>query len=399
MNKLTLADLEVGGKRVLVRVDFNVPMKDGEITDDSRIAAFLPTLERLTAGGARVVLMSHLGRPRGGPEPQFSLEPVARRLAALSGREIRFAEDCVGTGPVEESEGLEDGQVLLLENLRFHKEEVENDPAFSRQLAQHGDLYVDDAFGAAHRAHASTVGVAALFRQAAAGLLMEAELTYLDRLVQSPKRPYVAVLGGAKISGKMDVLLHLLGKVDRILVGGAMTYTFFEAMGHSVGSSLIERDRVDMAEEVLQRAKKAQVDLVLPVDSLVSTAADGSEPSRASEGIDIPEGMIGVDIGPRTRELFRERVADARTVVWNGPMGIFEVPVFQAGTRAVAEAVAAETGRGATTVVGGGDSVAALNRLGIDKASFSHVSTGGGAFLEFLEGKELPGVAALTDRS
>jgi 3-phosphoglycerate kinase len=398
MDKLTIADLDVKGKRVLVRVDFNVPMKDGEITDDSRILASLPTLERLTGEGARVVLMSHLGRPRGGPDAAFSLEPVARRLAQLWGREIRFADDCVGAGPVAESEKLEDGQVLLLENLRFHKEEEENDRAFSRQLAQHGEIYVNDAFGAAHRAHASTVGVPGVLPRAAAGLLMEAELDYLGRIVQSPQTPYVAILGGAKISGKMDVLLHLMDRVDRILVGGAMTYTFFQAMGHATGASLVERDRLDMAEEVLDAAKRAKVDLLLPVDSVISSAADGSEPSEVSKGIDIPEGMIGVDIGPRTAALFQEQLADARTVVWNGPVGIFEVPPFATGTKMVADAVAAATTRGAITIVGGGDSVAALNRLEIDKSTFSHVSTGGGAFLEFLEGKELPGVAALTGR-
>jgi phosphoglycerate kinase len=295
-------------------------------------------------------------------------------------------------------ESLEDGQVLLLENLRFHREEEENDPGFSKQLAQLGEVYVNNAFGTAHRAHASTAGVTRHFRQAAAGPLMEQELRYLSQAVRNPDRPYVAVLGGAKISGKMDVLLHLMNKVDRILVGGGMTYTFYRAQGHATGDSLVEKDRIEMAEEVLEAAEKATVDLALPVDSVISTAADGSEPTQTTDGSDIPDGYIGVDIGPRTVELFRSKLESARTVVWNGPMGIFEVPAFGEGTREVGRAVTQATDRDATTIVGGGDSVAAISRLGLPRSGFSHISTGGGAFLEFLEGKELPGVAALTDR-
>jgi phosphoglycerate kinase len=398
MNKLTLDDLAPKGKRVLMRVDMNVPLRGGEITDDSRIVASLATITRLTDAGAKVVLMSHLGRPKGVVNPDYSLAPVAQRLAGLLEHEIHFVDDCVGRGPLEASENMSEGQVLLLENLRFHPEEEANDPGFSKQLAQLGDIYVNNAFGTAHRAHASTVGAAEYFDQAAAGLLMERELVYLGKALKDAKRPYVAILGGAKISGKMDVLQNLLEKVDCILVGGGMIYTFYKAMGRKIGESLLESDREEMAAEVLEAAESADADLVLSVDSIVSTAADGSEPSRATVGMDIPAQFMGVDIGPRTVELFRERLAEANTVVWNGPLGIFEVPEFANGTLEIARAVAKATGRGAETIVGGGDSVAAINRLGLTSDDFSHVSTGGGAFLEFLEGKELPGVTALTGR-
>jgi phosphoglycerate kinase len=399
MRKLTLDDLRPGGQRVLVRVDFNVPMKGGEITDDSRIVASLPTLERLTREGARVILMSHLGRPKGAADPKYTLEPVARRLARLMDREIRFIDECVGVLALEASETLKDGEILLLENLRFHSEEEANDPIFSRQLAQLGNLYLNDAFGTAHRAHASTVGVTKFFQQAAAGPLMEKELRYLGLALERPEHPFVAVLGGAKISGKIDVIRNLLDKVDRILVGGAMVYTFYKAEGTAVGESLVEADRREMAAATLQAAADAKVELCLPMDSIVSTAADGSEEARATPGPDIPPGTMGVDLGPKTIAWFEKKLEDARTVVWNGPMGIFEVPEFGKGTLAVARAIAQAGRRGATTIVGGGDSVAALNRLEFSEGDFSHVSTGGGAFLEFLEGKELPGVAALTDRA
>ena len=399
MPKLTLDDLRPESQRVLVRVDFNVPMKDGEITDDSRIVAALPTLERLTRDRARVILMSHLGRPKGAADPRYTLEPVARRLARLLDREIKFVDECVGALALDASESLRDGEILLLENLRFHSEEEANDPTFSRQLAQLGNLYVNDAFGSAHRAHASTVGVTRYFQQAAAGPLMEKELKYLSLALERADRPFVAVLGGAKISGKIDVIKNLLDKVDRILVGGAMVYTFYKAQGTTVGESLIEPDRRELAAATLEAAEEAGVELVLPVDSIVSTAADGSEDARATTGPDIAVGSMGVDLGPRSIALFESKIADARTVVWNGPMGIFEVPAFAKGTEAIARSVAAATHRGATTIVGGGDSVAAINRLGFSDEDFSHVSTGGGAFLEFLEGKELPGVAALTERA
>jgi phosphoglycerate kinase len=398
MNKLTLRDLDVKGKRVLVRVDYNVPLKDGRVTDDSRITASLPTLRRLLDGGARVILMSHLGRPKGGPEAKYSLRPVAKHLSGLLGKEVRFADDCVGETAVHLSGELDSGDVLLLENLRFHPEEEANDQAFAAQLARLGDLYINDAFGSAHRAHASTEGVTRYFTQAAAGLLMEQELHYLGLALANPERPFVVILGGAKISGKIDVLTHLLDKVDRILIGGGMTYTFYRAMGLEIGDSLVEPDRIEMAREVLAAAGQVGVEIVLPIDSMVSTAADGSAQVRATESAAIPSGCLGGDIGPGTVKLFREKLADARTVVWNGPLGIFEVPAFAAGTLEIARAVAEVTSRGGVSVVGGGDSVAAIAQAGIPDAAYSHVSTGGGAFLEFLEGKTLPGVAALTGR-
>jgi phosphoglycerate kinase len=398
MRKVGLGDLQTAGKRVLVRVDFNVPLKGGEILDDARIQAELPTLRKLIADGARTVLMSHLGRPKGEPEPKYSLEPVAQRLAQLLGHEIHFVDDCVGPEPLEASERLAPGQVLLLENLRFHPGEEANDAVFAKQLSGLGDLYVNDAFGAAHRAHASTHAVTQYFPQAAAGPLMEREIHYLSRALESAERPFTAILGGAKISGKIDVILHLLDKVDRILIGGGMIYTFYRAKGIPVGESLVETDREEMAADILREAEERGVELVLPVDSIVSAAADGSEPHRATPDEAIPDGAIGVDIGPRSVTRFRERIAGSRTVVWNGPVGIFEVPAFANGTLEVARAVAEAGGRGAVTIVGGGDSVAAIHRLGLEESAFSHVSTGGGAFLEFLEGKELPGVAALKDK-
>jgi phosphoglycerate kinase len=398
MNKLTLDDLDPRGRRVLVRVDFNVPLKNGEITDDARIAASLPTIRTLAEAGARVILMSHLGRPKGAPDPAFSLEPVARRLADLLGRQIHFADDCVGPEALEASEELAEGQVLLLENLRFHQEEQENDPGFAKQLAQLGDVYVNDAFGTAHRAHASTEGVTRFMAQAAAGRLMERELRYLKGALEGPRAPFVAILGGAKVSGKMDVLRNLMKRVDRILIGGGMTYTFYRSRGTPVGDSLVESDRVEMAKGVMEAAGGEGVDFVLPVDSIVSTAADGSESSHPTPGAAVPDGHMGVDVGPKTVELFRDKLAGAKTVVWNGPLGIFEVPEFSRGTLEIAKAVAEATRRGAVTIVGGGDSVAAIHRLNLPESDFSHISTGGGAFLEFLEGKELPGVAALTDR-
>jgi phosphoglycerate kinase len=398
MDKLTLKDLAVKGKRVLVRVDYNVPIKDGKVTDDSRIVASLPTLRWLMDGGARVILMSHLGRPKGGPEPKYSLKPVAHHLSELLGKDVRFADDCVGETAIRLSEALAPGEVLVLENLRFHPEEEANAPTFAAELAKLGDLYVNDAFGSAHRAHASTEGVTRYFAQSAAGILMEQELHYLGLALAKPERPFVVILGGAKISGKIDVLTHLLTKVDRILIGGGMTYTFYRAEGVEIGDSLVEPDRVEMARDVLAAAGQVGVEIVLPIDSLVSTAADGSAPVRGTESAAIPSGYLGGDIGPRTVKLFREKLADARTVVWNGPLGIFEIPAFAAGTLEIARAVAEVTGRGGVSVVGGGDSVAAIAQAGIPDRAYSHVSTGGGAFLEFLEGKTLPGVAALTER-
>jgi len=394
--KKGLKDLQPAGKRVLVRVDFNVPVKDGQVGDDSRIVAALPTIRYLVEHQARVILMSHLGRPKGGPDTKNSLKPVAARLERRLGQPVGFAPDCVGPEVEALARSLQDGQVLLLENLRFHPEEEANDAGFAQRLAALGELYVNDAFGTAHRAHASTEGVTHFLRPAVAGFLMQKELDYLGRTLESPQRPFVAVLGGAKISGKIDVLTRLLGKVDRLLVGGAMMFTFLKAQGRPTGKSLVEDDRLDMAKAVLEQAKARGVDLVLPVDCVASTAADGSAPGRAVPLERLGPGEMGVDIGPESVKLFAAKLKDAKTVVWNGPMGIFEVPAFAEGTLGVARAMADLTGHGAVTVVGGGDSVAAIQQAGLAE-KFSHLSTGGGASLEFLEGKVLPGVAALDD--
>jgi phosphoglycerate kinase len=338
--------------------------------------------------------MSHLGRPKGGPDAKNSLKPVAVRLERLLRQPVAFAPDCVGPEVEAMARALQDGQVLLLENLRFHPEEEKNDPAFAQRLAALGEIYVNDAFGTAHRAHASTEGITHFLRPAVAGFLMQKELDYLGRALGSPQRPFVAVLGGAKISGKIDVMTQLLGRVDRLLVGGAMMFTFLKAQGRPVGRSLVEDDRLEMAKSVLEQARARGVELVLPVDCVASTAADGSAPGHPVALDRLEAGEMGVDIGPETVALFAAKLRDAKTVVWNGPMGIFEVPAFAAGTLGVAQAMADLTGRGAITIVGGGDSVAAIQEAGLAE-KFTHLSTGGGASLEFLEGKVLPGVAAL----
>jgi len=394
--KQTVRALNPAGRRALVRVDFNVPLDDGAVADDTRIVETLPTIRLLLERGARVILMSHLGRPKGGPDQRHSLRPVAERLASLLGGPVAFAPDCVGPEAEAAVRALADGGLLLLENLRFHPEEEANEPVFARRLASLGELYVNDAFGTAHRAHASTEGVPRLLRPAVAGLLMERELEYLGRVLERPVRPFVAVLGGAKISGKIDVLNALLGHVDRLLVGGAMMFTFLRAQGVPTGRSLVEEDRVETARAVLAQAAARGVDLVLPVDCVASSAADGSAPGRVVAIDALMADDLGVDIGPETVKRFAEKLRGARTVLWNGPMGIFEVPAFAAGTLGVARALAEAGVKGATTVVGGGDSVAAVRQTGLAER-FSHLSTGGGAALEFLEGKVLPGVAVLDD--
>ncbi|MEJ7808978.1 MAG: phosphoglycerate kinase [Gemmatimonadaceae bacterium] len=398
MNKKTVRDLrddEVRGKRVLVRVDFNVPMDDKlQVSDDTRMRAALPTIQLLRDRGARVVLISHLGRPKGKPESKYSLEPVSRHLASLLGSPVDFVETTDTDEAMRETMQLHDGDVLVLENTRFLGGEESNDERLARGLALLGEVYVNDAFGAAHRAHASTEGVARHLRPAVAGLLMEKELQYLGRALASPERPFVAILGGAKISGKIDVIEQLLPKVDRLLIGGAMASTFFRAMGLQTGKSLVEEDRVDMARGLLERAGDK---LLLPDDAFVAPALDAGDRARAVGRDAIPASEAVYDIGPRSSERFVAEVAGAKTVLWNGPMGVFETPPFDAGTRALAEALAAATDRGATTIVGGGDSAAAVSEMGL-AARMSHVSTGGGASLEFLEGKTLPGVAALDDR-
>ena len=397
-HKLTLRDLAPAGKRVLTRVDFNVPLRDGAVSDDTRMVATLPTLRYLLHKQARIVLMSHLGRPKGAPDPHFSLKPVATRLERLLRMPVAFADDCVGPEAETNSRALTDGQVLLLENLRFHPGEEKNDPLFAKALAALGDLYVNDAFGTAHRAHASTEGVPRLLKPAAAGFLMEQELTHLGAALEKPTRPFVAILGGAKISGKIDVITHLLDKVDHLLIGGAMMFTFLSALGRPTGRSLVEEDRIDLARTVLERAAAQKVELLLPVDCVASTAADGSAAARTTKVEDLRPDEMGVDIGPETLREFARRIHDAKTVLWNGPMGIFEVPAFAAGTLGIAHAMAEATPHGVVTIVGGGDSAAAVQQAGLSDR-LTHLSTGGGATLEFLEGKVLPGVAALDDRS
>jgi phosphoglycerate kinase len=396
MDRMTVRQLQLRGKRALTRVDFNVPLKDGKVGDDTRILASLPTIRFLTEAGAKVILMSHLGRPKGKPDPAQSLRPVAERLSSLLGGPVSFAGDCIGAAAEAASRALPEGGVLVLENLRFHAEEEKNDEGFARQLAALGDVFVNDAFGSAHRAHASTEGVTRFLSPCVAGLLMEKELDYLGRALESPTRPFVAVLGGSKISGKIDVIQNLLPRVDRLLVGGAMAFTFFRAQGREVGSSLVEADRVGMAGELLRGPGAGK--LVLPSDVLAATTLDGSDPGRVVPADAMPPGLAGVDIGPATLAEFSGILQAARTILWNGPMGIFEVPAFAGGTLGVARAMAEATKAGAVTVVGGGDSAAAIHQAGLD-AAVSHVSTGGGASLEVLEGKVLPGVAALTPRS
>ena len=385
--------LDLAGRRVLIRVDFNVPLAGGEVADDTRIRAALPTIAAvLGQPGASVVLMSHLGRPKGVRRPELSLAPVAVRLAALLKRPVRMAPDCIGPEVARRAAALPAGGVLLLENLRFHAAEEAGDAAFARQLAALGDAYVNDAFGAAHRAHASTATVAGCL-PAAAGLLMEREVAALGDLLAAPRRPFVAIVGGAKVSSKVAVLEHLLAKVDTLLIGGAMAYTFLAARGVAVGNSLVERELTGTARTLLGRAGELGVRLLLPCDHVTAAALAEDAARAVTAGADIPAGVIGVDIGPRTVAAFGAAIADAGSVMWNGPMGVFEVAPFAAGTFAVAEAVAACAG---TTVVGGGDSVAAINAAGV-AGRIAHVSTGGGASLELLEGRELPGVAALRE--
>ncbi len=398
MAKRTITDLPhatLRGQRALVRVDFNVPMEGEQVSDDTRIRAALPTIESLANAGARVVLLSHLGRPKGKPEAKYSLAPVAKQLATLTTRTVRFVPSTVDDAAVAASKALANGEILLLENTRFLAGEEKNEEALSRQLAMLGDVYVNDAFGSAHRAHASTEGVAHFVKPAVAGLLMERELAYLGDALATPKRPFIAVLGGAKISGKIDVIAALLPKVDRLIIGGAMACTFFKAMGLETGKSLVEADRVPMAKELLA---KSGAKLLLPDDALVAPALGQPAKAHAVARDAIPAAEAMFDVGPRSADRFAREIAGAKTVVWNGPMGVFETPPFDAGTRAVADAMARATGAGATTIVGGGDSAAAVEQMGL-ASRMSHVSTGGGASLEFLEGKVLPGVAALDERA
>lgn len=416
MNKKTIRDVSFKGKRALVRVDFNVPIKDGKISDDTRIRAALPTIKHILDQGGSAVLMSHLGRPKNKPTPEFSLAPVAAHLASLLGVEVEFAPDCIGAEVKALADVLEPGQVLLLENLRFHPEEEgkavvpegatdavkaeakaamkKEQKAFARQLAELGDVYVDDAFGTAHRAHASMAVVTESFTDRVAGFLLEREIQYLGKATGQPDRPFLAILGGAKISGKIDVIQNLLGKVDAIIIGGGMVYTFYKAQGIPVGNSLVEEDRVEMAREILAQVKAKGVRFLLPVDHVVADKFDAGAATRVVGEREIPDGWMALDIGPASLKLFADEIQRAKTVLWNGPMGCFEMKPFAAGTMGVAQAVADAD---CVSVIGGGDSVSAVNQSGLaDK--MTHISTGGGASLEFLEGKPMPGIVALSDK-
>ena len=392
MAKLTIGQLDLAGRRVFLRADLNVPLDHGAVTDDTRLRAVVPTLQHALKAGASVVLASHLGRPKGQVALEFSLRPVAERLEGLLGQRVELAPDCVGPETSAKAQALAPGQVLLLENLRFHKEEETNDDGFARALAELAQCYVDDAFAAAHRAHASIAAITKHLQPAAAGLLMQQELTALGRILESPERPLVAILGGAKVSDKITLVEHLLDKVEALLIGGGMAFTFLQGLGHAVGRSLVERDQVETARRTLDAARRRGVALVLPLDAIVADGLDSAR-GRAVGIREIPADQMGLDIGPRTVERFTAALTGARTIVWNGPMGVFERPAFAAGTLALARAVA---GASAFTVIGGGDTVAAVSQAGVtDKIGY--ISTAGGAFLEFLEGRRLPGVEALTD--
>ena len=393
LNKMTVEDFDVKGKRVLVRCDFNVKMENGVITSDKRIVASLPTIKYLIKNGAKVILCSHLGRPKGEVNPEFSMKPVAERLSELLGQEVKMADDVVGESAQKLAASLKDGEVLLLENVRFEPGETKNDPELSKKFAALADLYVNDAFGSAHRAHSSTTGVAD-YLPAACGYLIQKEIQFIGGALENPKRPLVAILGGAKVSDKIGVITNLMEKADVIMIGGAMAYTFLKAQGHAVGTSLCEDDKLELAAEILENADEKGVAFLLPVDHVAADKFDEAAKPVCVDGIDIPEGLMGMDIGEKTALLYAETIKSAGTVIWNGPMGVFEFPQFAKGTLAVAKAVADS---GAVSIVGGGDSVSAVTKLGFaDK--MTHISTGGGASLEFLEGKELPGIAALNDK-
>jgi 3-phosphoglycerate kinase len=394
MNKKTLQDFNLENKRVLVREDLNVPLDENQnITDDTRIRAALPTINYLIEKGAKVIIVSHLGRPKGKVNPKYSLAPVAKRLSELLGRDVAFAKDCIGEAAQEAVDKMKAADVLLLENVRFHEGEEKNDPDFAKQLARLADIFINDAFGTSHRAHASTVGVAD-FLPAGAGFLLQKEIEVMGKALENPERPFVAILGGAKVGDKIGVIKNLLNKVDTLLIGGGMAYTFLKSKGYEIGQSLLEEDKIDLAASLLKEAEEKNVKLLLPEDVVVTSELKEGMPHETVPVSEIPEGKMGVDIGEETRKKFAEAIKEAKTVVWNGPMGVFEIREYAQGTLAVADAMAKSE---AVTIIGGGDSAAAVEQLGFAEA-MTHISTGGGASLEFLEGKELPGIAALDDR-
>ena len=396
LNKKTVDDLQVKGKRVLLRCDFNVPLQDGVITDENRITAALPTIQKLVDDGAKVILCSHMGKPKGEPKPELSLAPVAKRLSGLLGKDVVLAKDdtVVGENARAAVAKMQDGDVVLLENTRYRKEETKNEETFSKELASLADIFVNDAFGSSHRAHCSTVGVTAFVQESAVGYLMEKEIAFLGNAVNNPERPFVAILGGSKVSDKINVIRNLLEKVDTLIIGGGMAYTFSAAEGGKIGTSLLEEDKIPYALDMMKQAKEKGVRFLTPVDTVIAKEFKNDTEYKTVTAGEIPDGWMGLDIGEKTRELFADAIKGAKTVVWNGPMGVFEFENFAGGTKAVAEAMAAIN---ATTIIGGGDSAAAVNQMGYGE-KMSHISTGGGASLEFLEGKELPGVAAVDDK-
>ena len=397
MKKLIIDNVDLKDKRVLVRVDFNVPLDANQnITNDIRVRASLPTINKIINDGGKVILMSHLGRPKGERKPEFSLKPAAFRLGELLDKEVLFVDDCIGESVMNTLNSMKSGDVLLLENVRFHKGETKNDPDFANQLAQTGDVYINDAFGSAHRAHASTEGVTKFIETCAAGYLMEKELDYLGSALANPERPYCAILGGAKISGKIDVISNLMDKVDTLIIGGGMAFTFLKAQDKEIGKSLLEEEKLEMAKDILAKLKNSKAKLLLPVDVVVTEEFSNHSPFETVSVENIPANKMGLDIGPETIKLFKDELLKSKTIVWNGPMGVFEMDNFTKGTFAISQALVKATENGSVTVVGGGDSAAAISKAGLED-KVSHVSTGGGASLEFLEGKILSGVAALND--